>query len=1254
MVPDDIPEQRSDDLSQADVGSDTLWLRTGAGPVGVEFWERRPALEICAALLTMPRLQCVAPRLECLAHLVAALSVGDVQPECAVIEDMLNVGLHDSAAHRKEDPAEDVFIGNVGTSAGNFRIFQDTCTNNDYYLAAVLNAAEKLSDAALALKSVLESAQAVLALSERVCAKLGLERWTLFDSQEQANIEVGPLADLTHRREALLFSVSELAEAGIGMTSLTPFLLTDSELISPDIAEISWTGAPLRERPIVHYGDTLLLALPNGVGAAVRRFVGTRIASMGLASEFSLLMGAAQFREVFDCFKRIDAEVHSHGVPVDDDLPQLFSFDFDYDYDHSVLVLLLAEDVPQAVVEGDYSTGRFSDAELIALDRYVSNLVQSISGNAAVVHRSFLVIWGGIGRRRMLPMPASMTGWNVMSFDAPDIVLLMKFKADKFRHLMKSRIQGLWLEAQGVEIFNPSGDFGMYCSWLDSDYKLIPQELPPTHGRGIMLLGNFMATVRQSLRRLNDEHMLLNHAGVYIPVARYGQNSYFRSHEKVPLYACPEAASSSVLAGAAKTEIGTRWLVVFAGRLDLDGRRNAHHIWSSFLHKFYDVVAELDRISNGTLPDVLEVFLEVGRVTVANALEGEVPAPLQGPTVRPYRPGVAMVILPANFYLQFMRLDNAAERVFLLGLAEGVRVAASTLGISIPEELTASACDVALPLGGAKIIHAFSSEYSIDRMLDDATDSAVYIDEADLSFARLGCAGDLATSDPYIIKGKKTCTDSLNKMVDDIWKQVASILQRLDRSALLDEGFSSVEAIHSDNAHWRKTANAVLSLHGNEAIAAAFKQDQIRSQTSLATRILLEMAVCECPFEGGAKVSLSEYEWLLALVSLLIEVAYDSDAVAGGLIEPEMVIFPNGEYGLDKGYQRSIVLPFVANQFEGNYREAAGEYEDIMQGRFDVSARSDESPYQLEFSEAFTAEYGLSPESLLECTSELLDMAVRAESKVVRTTVGDIRASLIANRRCTEEICDAFFNQFCLMSRPHWDRAAAPFKFSQDIAPWRFRRRLSIMARPVLIDGVLPESATIFGIAQLINSWNYVTSRAAIGRFPQEFFASSQMRTFVGHAANKHGALFEEEVAELLRAEGWAAATRVLLTSLGGTQEQGDVDVLAWRSDGTVLAIECKWLQQAATVKEIVEILKKFSGEERDNLDKHLGRVRWLLDHPQELIRKVKPTGGTIRFFSLLVTDTDVPMMYVENLPIPAADVVPLRKLAERVGALIA
>lgn len=1253
MGPNEFPEKINDELDQVDVGSDALWQRTGVGPVGVESWERWHALAICAALLTIPRLQCVAPRLECLAHLVAALSVGDVPPECAVIEDVLNVGLHDSTAHRKEDPAEDVFIGNVGTSTGNFRIFQDTCTNNDYYLAAVLEAAEKLSDVALALKPVLESAYALLALSERVCKKLGLERWTLSDSQEQANIEVGPLADLTHRHDALLFSVSDLAEAGIGITSLASFVLTDPELRNPGIAEIRRTDAPLRKRPVVRYGDALLLALPNGVGSAVRRFVGTSIASLGLASEFSSLMGVAQFREVFDCFQRTEATVNTHEVPVDKDLPQLFSFDFNYDYDHSVLVLLLAEDVPQAVVEGDYSTGRFSDAELKALDPYVSSLAQRISANASVVHRSFIVIWGGIGRRRMLPIPEVMAGWNVMSFDAPDIVLLMKFQAETFRHLMKARIQGLWLEAQGVEIYNPSGDFGMYCSWRESDYKLIPQELSLTHGRGVMLLGDFMATVRQSLRRLNDEHMLLNHAGVYIPVARYGQNSYFRSHEKVPLYACPEAASSRVLAGAAKTEIGTRWLVVFAGHLDLEGRRNAHHIWSSFLHKFYDVVAELDRISNGTLPVVLEVCLEVGRVAAASTHEGEEPAPLQGPIVRPFRPGVAMVILPANFYLQFMRLDNAAERVFLQGLAEGVRVAADTLGVSIPSELADSACDAALPLGGAKIIHAFALEYSIDRMLDDATDSAVYVDEADLSFARIGCAGDLAKSDPYTIKGKKNCTDSLNKMVDEVWKQIESILQTVDRRALLDKGFRSIEAIHSDNAHWRKTANAVLSLHGNEAVAAAFKQDQIRSQTSLATRILMEMAVCECPVEGGGELSLSEYEWLLALVSLLIEVAYDSDAVDGGLIEPEMMILPNGEYGLDKGYQRSIVLPFVANQFEGNYRAAAGEYEEIMKGRFDVGARRDESPYEPEFSQAFTAEYGLSPESLLECTSELLDMAVRAESKVVRTTVGEIRASLIANRRCSSEVCDAFFNQFCLKSRPQWALADKPFKFRQDIAPWRFRRRLSIMARPVLIDGVLPESAAIFGIAQLINSWNYVTSRASIGRFPQEFFASSQMRAFVGHAANKHGALFEEEVAELLRAEGWQASTRVLLTSLGGTQAQGDVDVLAWRGDGTVLAIECKWLQQAGTVKEITEILKKFAGEERDNLDKHLGRIRWLVDHPQELIRKVKPIG-TVRFFSLLVTDTDVPMMYVGNLPIPAADVVPLRKLAERVGALIA
>jgi hypothetical protein len=84
-----------------------------------------------------------------------------------------------------------------------------------------------------------------------------------------------------------------------------------------------------------------------------------------------------------------------------------------------------------------------------------------------------------------------------------------------------------------------------------------------------------------------------------------------------------------------------------------------------------------------------------------------------------------------------------------------------------------------------------------------------------------------------------------------------------------------------------------------------------------------------------------------------------------------------------------------------------------------------------------------------------------------------------------------------------------------------------------------------------------------------------------------------------MRADGWHAEVEVKVTKLlgrGFDKDHGDVDVLAWRDDGRVLAIECKDVQFRKTLGEMAEQLSDFRGEirsngKRDELRKHLDRM---------------------------------------------------------------
>ena len=126
-----------------------------------------------------------------------------------------------------------------------------------------------------------------------------------------------------------------------------------------------------------------------------------------------------------------------------------------------------------------------------------------------------------------------------------------------------------------------------------------------------------------------------------------------------------------------------------------------------------------------------------------------------------------------------------------------------------------------------------------------------------------------------------------------------------------------------------------------------------------------------------------------------------------------------------------------------------------------------------------------------------------------------------------------------------------------------------------------------------------------------------------------------------------AARTEVRMSELGAPTDEadGDLDVLAWKTTGQVLLLECKRLQLARTVAEIAEICRRFQGQAKDELDRHLQRARWVRGHPQSLAAIVGFVPNTSQIDARLVTNVHVPMMYLTTLPVPSDKIGPLREL---------
>jgi hypothetical protein len=269
------------------------------------------------------------------------------------------------------------------------------------------------------------------------------------------------------------------------------------------------------------------------------------------------------------------------------------------------------------------------------------------------------------------------------------------------------------------------------------------------------------------------------------------------------------------------------------------------------------------------------------------------------------------------------------------------------------------------------------------------------------------------------------------------------------------------------------------------------------------------MAICECPEIGGRQLSQWGLDELLAKVALLVEVATDSDAVNSDLIEPRIDIHPNGEYTIDRSFHNTIIKPFFTTYFREEFEGAAGEYGKLYRSEYPAKRTRTDEVFSANFIRAFRTEFGLTPDETVNGFAELMDLAVECDSVVVETTLGDVKTRLTTARGLSPDASEAFVRTFSIFHRPAWDKPPPGFR-NRDLNPWRFRRRLSAVARPILVFGEQDDAKVLFGAGAPRLRFGYLLDRSEQGHLPQEFFTSWVVLPNLAMAMSWRGNLAEK------------------------------------------------------------------------------------------------------------------------------------------------
>ena len=183
-------------------------------------------------------------------------------------------------AGRMEDPPEDVFVYQVRTRVGNFRTLEGMWEGNGFYLQRIIDLLEMLPSE-IVFKQMRASALAMLRLSETLCERAKLARWTLGNDVGRDELDAKGAARLLVGRNRLQFSLSELRDAQIELPALSPFLF--NMLNAADLLRKPLNETPLETRPLVFDGGSLHVILPTALGAAIRSFVISTLQANGNA-----------------------------------------------------------------------------------------------------------------------------------------------------------------------------------------------------------------------------------------------------------------------------------------------------------------------------------------------------------------------------------------------------------------------------------------------------------------------------------------------------------------------------------------------------------------------------------------------------------------------------------------------------------------------------------------------------------------------------------------------------------------------------------------------------------------------------------------------------------------------------------------------------------------------------------------------------------------------------------------------------------
>lgn len=1185
----------------------------------VEF-DQAVTVSAIAGVLLMPEFRASTYRLEKLVQSASLMCRGKKAPRVKDLASLITDA--GKAVGNAEDPAEDAFFGIVLFEGKNYRVLQGIFEGNCYHLQIILRIVEKMPTSFSKLK---DSCRSLLTLSDIACDRAKIfKHEALGEFPHRSRIKPSQFPPVKELISWVSFSQGDLYSSNISHSSLDSFCFKETKALPA--SKIPKNEAQL-EKPLLKIKDNIVLAIPTAVGPAIRTAVINFCRSLGGQAEIILKMQNLQ----------IATESLSH-VPLINSIsrePIALSLDsiipsepVEIESGYWTQIILVTDDLRGFEENGLLGQSSHGTHAINLLNNEISKARRKCEHAPGFKAGLTLVVFCGFGRSEMIGFADHGDSWYIQTASAYDTEVFGWRDDFSIRDLFRISMAERDLSERGFEFHNVNGLLALIGTAIENKGHLIAHEsLPEGMPGGLMMMPtNGQLKLRIEHQRRTDRQYISAPDGGFIEVVR----------------ADPQSRSQDIKLFTSINDV-------------LDGRLRATWILGAKNWWF-----ETKPLSSDSLQPSIGMFeaLRTWTRRIAPVLSSFIPnlpdQMIWEVKIDPQRNFSVENLAPANYqevkssisteyHVESNRISMKISDAFWRGLSNSNNVAESTLveefilcvvaNISNKEINTTQLLQQIVQSPNARQLHAFVPQDFRDLIRQHVPKKPTRISPIQDAALRIGLGWNGVARPGGTIKGVKECVACLNAITVAAEDLLISDLSRFNRKQLILAATQNHEAAECDKRLWKRSAGAQIALSTDEAETRSHIATQIFEMNgiSLASRILIEVGLHECPEDSGLDVAQIDLARLMARSLIITSLGGYSDAIQYGGMRPEVRISPAGEVLIDVSFFDSIMDP-VGQEFTNRQVDFSSlNYSNFVS----LMNTTEDSPKQTpdeEFMIAWKEEFGAPLSSFTKILEVFEDLCLKKDVPWLVVPRSDLLQHL------EMEIPDASIVLASLESTPRSSWKTIPSGFTDaDRQPWRYRRRLSVPRRPIISLHESKSSEVLIAPGLIREGFISTFSNMIEGNYDDHQISSRAMRLWSKKTSNKMGLEFERKVCIKLQELGWKVEAGIKFGKILGRNPEknpGDIDVLAWREDGRIVLLECKRLQFAKTVSENAKQLTKFRGlhDEKgrpDRLAKHISRLELARNNAASFSKFTKLSNPSIE--AGLVFSGTVPMKFASD-----------------------